>query len=472
VSENIDLIVIGAGPGGYVLALESARRGLSVTLVDERETLGGTCLNVGCIPSKALLESSELFARIADASKEHGIDVDPPKLNMKGMMKRKNAVVEKLTSGVAGLMKARGVTVIRGRGLVTAPGTVKVDTDGNTKEFKSDRICLATGSVPAELPFLPFDGKRVVDSTGALGFDKVPGRLVVIGAGAIGLELGSVWARLGSRVTVVEAMPQILPEADAQVARTLTMSLKKQGLDIRTGTAVTAAEVTARQVAVDIETDPGKGGRPETLKADRVLVAVGRKTALESALGDGAVPDRTPDGRFFAVDGTYRTSVPGLYAIGDVIPGPMLAHKAEEEGSALAAILAGDVPAPRDTPIPGIVYTEPEAAWVGDSEESLKTSGKKYEKGSFPFAANGRSLAAGSAEGFVKILTEPGDRRLLGVHIVGPRASELIAEAVTVLAFGGSAEDIALTVHGHPTLSEVTKEAALAAIGRPLHRAG
>ena len=474
-----DVIVIGAGPAGYVTALECGRRGMKTALVDDKEALGGTCLNIGCIPSKALLESSEMYFRLVDRGGEHGIVLGERgvRLDIGAMTARKDAVVGKLTGGIAALMKARKVEVIRGLGRVEAGGTVRVEAvEGSSggaggrgggaggRLLSAPRIVLAAGSRPTELPILPFDGKRVIDSTGALALDRVPKSLAVIGGGAVGLELGSVWSRLGAKVTVIEALDRIVPGADTQVSRALAAALKGQGLEIRTGVRLEGAEVGSRRVKLMLSGD-------ESLSVERVLAAVGRRAELDSPLGAGVVPKRSGDGRFFAVDENFATSVEGLYAVGDVAGGPMLAHKAEEDAMILAAHLAGEARPPWGGPVPGIVYTEPEAAWAGESEDSLKAAGKGFVKGVFPFAANGRALASDAAEGFVKLLSTPGDGRLLGASIVGRGASELIMQAVSVMAMGGSAEDIALTVHGHPTLSEAAREAALALIGRPLHRA-
>ena len=473
IANVYDVIVIGAGPAGYVTALECGRRGMKTALVDDKEALGGTCLNIGCIPSKALLESSEMYFRLVDRGGEHGIVLGEKgvRLDIAAMMSRKDAVVGKLTGGIAALMKARKVEVIRGLGRVEAGGTVRVEAvQGSSgggsggRLLSAPRIVLAAGSRPTELPILPFDGKRVIDSTGALALDRVPKSLAVIGGGAVGLELGSVWSRLGAKVTVIEALDRIVPGADTQVSRALTAALKGQGLEIRTGVRLEGAEVGSRRVKLMLSGD-------ESLSVERVLAAVGRRAELDSSLGTGVVPKRSGDGRFFAVDENFATSVEGLYAVGDVAGGAMLAHKAEEDGMILAAHLAGEARPPWGEPVPGIVYTEPEAAWAGESEDSLKAAGKGFAKGVFPFAANGRALASDAAEGFVKLLSTPGDGRLVGASIVGRGASELIMQAVSVMAMGGSAEDIALTVHGHPTLSEAGREAALALIGRPLHRA-
>ena len=499
VTYTHDVIVIGAGPGGYALALDCGRRGLKTAIVEERETLGGTCLNVGCIPSKALLESSKFFYRLNHEAGVHGVKLADggAVLDLKAMMARKSSIVDKLTGGIAVLMKARKVEVIHGLGIVAAPGHVTVETSearpgGNTapRELTAPRIVLATGSIPAGLTHLPFDGKKIIDSTDALSLTKVPKSLAVIGAGAVGLELGSIWSRLGSKVIIIEAMNQIIPGTDAQAARILAGALKKQGIVIHTGAMVESAELSSRKITISIRTrsksgtgntalagNPADGSSPanssaglETIDIEKILVAVGRQANLDTALGAGIDPERTADGRFIKVDSDFSTSIDGLFAIGDLIGNPMLAHKAEDEALALAALFAGEAHPPWGGPIPGIVYTEPELAWAGETEDGLKASGSPYEKGHFPFAANARALAAEAGDGFVKLLSSPGDGKLLGAVIVGHGASELIAEAISVMAMGGSAEDIALTVHGHPTLSEITKEAALTLIGRPLHR--
>lgn len=481
-----DLIVIGAGPGGYTHALECARRGIRTLLLEERDALGGTCLNVGCVPSKALLESSALFHHVKHETALHGIIVshDDIKLNLDAMMARKNAIVGKLASGIATLMEKRNVEQLQGRASVIAPNQVEFQgTDGKAK-FSAPRIVLATGSVPADLPHMPFDGKRIIDSTDALSLDKVPASLAVIGGGAVGLELGSLWSRLGSKVTIIEAMNQIVPGCDIQASRALASALQKQDLTVLTVSMVESAEVNARKVTLklhDNETEAKKQkkvsenkenakGNEREIEVERVLVAVGREANIESALGRNVHPERSPDGKFLKVDANYQTSIPGLYAIGDLIGNPMLAHKADEDALALASIFAGDGHPPWCGPIPGIVYTEPELAWAGQSEEELKAQNMKYEKGLFSYAANARALASGMKDGFVKLLSSPKDGRLLGAVIVGHRASELIAEPVSVMAMGGCAGDIALTIHGHPTLSEITREAAMSLTGRPLHR--
>lgn len=463
---NYDVIVLGAGPGGYVTALRAAQLGLSVALVEQRETLGGTCLNVGCIPSKALLDSSELFAKAKNEFAEHGIVTDGATLDLAKMHRRKRSVVDKMVSGLNGLMKGRKVSVIHGTARLDGPGTVTVTTDGTTSHHTADSIVLATGSVPVELPFLRFDGRMVVSSTEALEFDSVPGNLVVVGAGAIGLELGSVWARLGSQVTVVEIMPEILPGWDVQAAKTLRRELGRQGIEFLLGHKVTGVSGSRGKRKVSVQTPDEK---ELELPADRILVAVGRRPYYDGlGVEELGVQTDAKSGRII-VDERWSTSVPGVYAIGDLIHGPMLAHKAEDEGMAVAEVIAGKPGHVNYDAVPGVVYTWPEAACVGRSEEQLKADGVAYRRGTFNFAANGRALAMTAGSGFVKILADATTDRILGAQIVGPWASDLISEIVTVIEFGGCAEDIARTVHAHPTLTEAVKEAALAVDARAIH---
>ena len=459
-----DVVVIGSGPGGYVAAIRASQLGLSTAIVEKEATLGGTCLNVGCIPSKALLDSSELYATALGGLSPHGIHAGSVTFDLKAMMARKELIVRTFTSGVAGLMKANGISVHHGRARVVSPTRVEVIGQGAPISLDAGAIILATGSVPVELPFLRFDGRWVVTSTEALSFSDVPKRLLVVGGGPIGLEMGSVWRRLGSEVTVVEMQPQILPGWDAQVAQTLGRLLARQGIDLRTATTVTAARVG--KDGVTLTTRDAKGADVE-LTGDAVLVAVGRRPYTEG-LGleeVGVAGDRA--GRV-PVNDRMETNVAGIYAIGDLAPGPMLAHKAEEEGIAAAQCIAGKAGHVEYNTIPSVVYTRPEAASVGLSEDAAKAQGVRYVSGSFVFRANARALAMESPDGFVKVLADADTDRVLGAHIVGPLASDLIAEAVTVMAFGGSAEDIALTVHAHPSLPEALREAALVAEGRPL----
>jgi len=463
--ETYDLVVIGAGPGGYVAAIRAAQLGLRVALVEKRTTLGGTCLNVGCIPSKALLESSELYEAARHHFPDHGIAFAGIALNLERMMARKETVVADLTGGVAALMKKNRVTTFTGRGVLSAPDKVVVHGDNGFTELGASSVLLAMGSVPVELPFMRFDGQRIVSSTEALCFSKVPEHLVVVGAGAIGLELGSVWNRLGAKVTVVELLPAITPFADKQMSKTLQRSLVEQGLEIHLSAKVAGASVSDSGVAVAVETS--KGERLQ-LDCDRVLVSVGRKPYTEGA-GLEAIGVALEQGGRVKVDDGFRTSVANVYAIGDLIRGPMLAHKAEEEGMAVAEQLAGKVGHVNYDTIPNVVYTNPELASVGRTEEQLKEEGTPYSVGRFYFRANGRAKSLAQEAGLVKILARKDDDRILGVHIVGPRASELIAEAVVAMEFSASAEDLARTVHAHPTLSEVVHEAALAVDNRAIH---
>ncbi len=466
-ATQFDLIVIGAGPGGYVAAIRAAQLGMKVACVEKSRTLGGTCLNVGCIPSKAMLDSSELFHLSKERFAKHGIKFDGLSLDLPAMLARKAEVVKGLTDGVRFLFRKNKIEPVFGTGKITAPDTVQVAlNEGGSAELKARNILVATGSEPVALPFLPFDGRVVVDSTGALSFNRVPEHLVVIGAGYIGLELGSVWNRLGSKVTVLEFLPRITPTADQELGEMLRKSLVKQGLEIHLETKVTGATVEGDRAVVKAQ---GKDGSESTYACDRVLVAVGRR-AYTQGLGLAelgiAVDARTGK---VPVDAHYRTSVPSILAIGDAIEGPMLAHKAEDEGIACVELLAGKAGHVNYDTIPGVIYTWPEMAAVGQTEEQLKEAGRQYKVGKFPFLANGRAKAMDESEGVVKILADAATDRVLGVHILGPRASEMIAEAVAVMEFAGSAEDIARTCHAHPTLSEATREAALAVDGRAIH---
>jgi dihydrolipoamide dehydrogenase len=463
--ETRDVAVVGAGPGGYVAAIRAAQLGLKVTLIEKDERLGGTCLNVGCIPSKALLSSSELYHAARHRAAEHGVRIDGLSLDLAAMMARKAAVVAALTDGVAGLMKKNKVKVVRGRAELAAADRLRVVGADGEEEIAARAIVLATGSAPVELPFLRFDGARVVDSTGALSLPAVPDHLVVIGAGAVGLELGSVWLRLGARVTVVEMMPQIAPFADKQVAGQLERALAGQGMAFHLATTVTAAEVGADQVVLSLR--DGKG-QEQLLAADRVLVAVGRRPYTEGLGLEKVGIDLDPRGRI-PVDAALRTRVPSIYAIGDVVAGPMLAHKAEEEGVAVAETIAGRAGHANPDLVPSVVYTDPELATVGLTETAAKERGLELRVGRFLFRANGRAKAMGSEEGMVKVIADAATDRLLGVQIVGPAASELIAEAVVAMEFQASAEDLARTIHAHPTLSEAVKEAALAVDRRSIH---
>jgi len=461
-SQSFDIIVIGAGPGGYVCALRAAQLGMTVACVESRATLGGTCLNVGCIPSKALLQSSENFAETMHALKDHGIIVEGVKLDLARMQARKGEVVTANVKGVDFLFGKNKVTWLKGTGRIVAPG--KIDVGG--AEYAAKHIVIATGSESMPLPGVTVDQKRIVDSTGALELAAVPGHLVVIGGGYIGLELGSVWRRLGAKVTVVEFLGRIVPGMDGEVGKTFQRALQKQGMTFRLSTKVTGAVADDAGVALTLE--PARGGQAETLRADVVLVAIGRR-AYTAGLGLDAVGVALDERGRVKTDAHYATNVPGIYAIGDVIAGPMLAHKAEDEGVAIAERLAGQAGHVNYGVIPGVVYTWPEVAAIGEIEETLKERGVAYNVGKFPFTANGRARAMGMTEGFVKILADKASDRILGAHIIGPDAGTLIAELATAMEFGASAEDVARICHAHPTLSEAVKEAALAVEGRALH---
>jgi len=463
--DSFDLVVIGAGPGGYVAAIRAAQLGIKTALVEKDATLGGTCLNVGCIPSKALLESSELYDQARHRFAEHGIGLNGTSLDLERMMARKEGIVGALTAGGAILMKKNKVQVLTGTGLLKGPGRVDVHQDDLVTELECRNVILAMGSMPVELPFMPFDGEHIISSTEALSFTAVPKHLVVVGAGAVGLELASVWRRLGAEVTVVEMLPRIVPFADAQMSKQLQRFLSAQGLEIRLSSKVTAAEVAGDAVQLSVEDAKGEVGQ---LFCDKVLVAVGRRPSTGTAGLEEAGVALDEAGRV-QVDDSFATSVGGVFAIGDLIRGPMLAHKAEEEGMAVAENLAGASGHVNYRTIPNVVYTDPELASVGKTEDELKGEGVPYSTGRFYFRANGRAKSMGAEDGLVKILAHKETDTVLGVHMVGPRVSELIAEAVAVMEFGGSAEDLARTCHAHPTLSEVVKEAALAVDGRAIH---
>jgi dihydrolipoamide dehydrogenase len=466
--QRYDLVVLGAGPGGYQAAIRASQLGMKAAVVEKDASLGGTCLNVGCIPSKALLESSELFAEAKEGLTVHGIRTSGVELDLAAMMARKRGVVDGLTRGVQGLMKKNKIDVWHGRGRIAAPppeGLVEVKgvRDG---ELETSRILVATGSVPVALPHLPFDGKRILSSTEALSLETVPERLLVIGGGAIGLELGSVWARLGAKVRVVELMDQIVPGADKRSAQLLERALKKQGLDILLQTSAVAAEVGSKGVKVTLESK--KDGKTSTETYDLVLVAVGRR-AFTEGLGLAEAGVATDERGRVVVGPHYESNVPGIFAIGDVVAGPMLAHKASEEGIACVERMAGVAGHVNVQAIPGIVYTWPELASVGLSEEAAKAAGYEVKVGSFPFTATPRARCTGDTDGGVRIVADAATDTVLGVHIVGATASELIAEAVVAMEFGATAEDIARSVHAHPTLAEALKEAALGVDGRSIH---
>ena len=467
-SETYDLIIIGGGPGGYVAAIRAAQLGSTVAVIEKRKALGGTCLNEGCIPSKALLDSSELFAQARDKFAGHGILIDPPALDLGKMMKRKQDIITRLTRGIASLFKKNQITLITGTGRLTSsasdgPVQVIATTADGEQTLQGKRVLLATGSVAIDIPGLAQDGDRVGQARDALEYDTVPEHLVVIGGGYIGLELGSVWLRLGSKVTVVEMLEQMLPTTDQEVTATLLKSLQKQGMKIHSDTRVSGMEQTEQGVTLKLE-----GKVEQTLTCDKVLVAAGRKPCIDGLGLDEAGVKLDETGRI-SVDDNYQTSVPNIFALGDLIHGPMLAHKAMDEGVVFAERLAGETPAVDYDLIPGVVYTHPEAASIGATEEQLKSQETAYKVGRFPFMASGRARAMDNVDGFVKVLANPESGRILGVHIIGPCASELISEAVTIMAFDGSIEDVALTMHAHPTLSEAFKEAALGAFGKAVH---
>jgi len=466
VAERFDLVVIGGGPGGYVAAIRAAQLGKSVAVIDKRGPLGGTCLNVGCIPSKAMLDSSEHYHYAKEKLALHGVGVGKVTLDLKTMLARKDGVVTALTTGIGGLMKKNKVAVFVGTGKVTSATSVEITDSKDVKTVvDAGHILIATGSVPSGLPVLPFDGKTVVSSTEALCFDKVPAHLIIVGGGYIGLELGSVWKRLGAKVTVVEFLDRLVPFADHECGDFLKKSLQQQGLEFHFETKVTGGKLVKDKVVVTAESKTG----PVTFEGDKVLVSVGRR-AFTDGLGLTEVgvvlAERTGK---VQVDKHFRTAVPTISAIGDVIDGPMLAHKAEEEGVAFAEILAGKPGHVNYETIPSVIYTWPEMSAVGLTEEQAKNRGLDYRTGKFLFKANGRARAMDETEGFVKVMADSKTDKVLGVHIIGPRASDMIAEAVAVMEFGGSAEDIARTCHAHPTLSESLKEAAMAVDKRAIH---
>ena len=457
-----DLLVIGAGPGGYVAAIRAAQLGLNVGIVEKAEKLGGTCLRVGCIPSKALLESSERFRAAREDLADHGVDLEGMTLNLPNLMVRKERVVDQLAQGIVGLLKKNKVTSYAGLAHFTGRDDDGVHVAIGEHQVSADKVIIATGSSATPLRGIEEDGDRIGCSTAALSYPNVPEHMVVIGAGAIGLELGSVWHRLGAKVAVLEYLPRILPACDAAVAKEAQKILKKQGLTFKLGVRVTGASFDGEQCTVTIEGE-------ESVVCDRVLVAVGRRPHTEG-LNLDAVGVTTNARGFINVGDHFDTGIPGIYAIGDVIPGPMLAHKAEEDGVACVEHICTGYGHVDYNLVPSIVYTEPEVASVGVTEEALKESGRAYRSGRFRFSGNGRALAQGHADGFTKILADAETDRVLGVHIVGPHAGELIAEAAAAMAYGASAEDIARTCHAHPTLAEVIKEAALDVDGRAIHR--
>ena len=461
-----DLVVIGTGPGGYVCAIRAAQLGLKVAVVEKRKTHGGTCLNVGCIPSKALLHASEMFEEAGHTFEKLGIVVGKPKLDLKAMMAHKQETIDANVTGVGFLLKKNKIDAFHGTASIPAAGKVVVTAeDGKTQEIETKNIVIATGSESAPLPGVTIDEKTVVTSTGALEIGSVPKELVVVGAGVIGLEIGSVWSRLGAKVTVVEFLDRILPGMDGEVAKQFQRILEKQGFSFQLGSKVTKVETGKKGATVTVE--PAAGGEAKTLNADIVLVAIGRRPNTDG-LGLDKAGVATERGRV-VIDDHFKTNVAGIYAIGDVVRGPMLAHKAEDEGVAVAEIIAGKHGHVNYDAIPGIVYTAPEVAAIGKTEEELKAAGVAYKVGKFPFTANGRARAMRHTEGFVKVLADATTDRVLGCHIIGPHAGDLIAEVTVLMEFGGSSEDLARTCHAHPTLAEAVKEAAMAVEKRQIH---
>jgi len=470
-STSYDVIVIGAGPAGYIAAIRAAQHGMRVACIDEwknrdgSNAFGGTCLNAGCIPSKALLESSELFHRASHEFSKHGIKVSTPEIDIGAMQKRKSGIVRQLTNGIAGLFKASKVDGLVGHGKLLGGRQVEfTPVDGKVEVLKSKYVILASGSQPIELGVAPFDGEKIVDSWGALDFDDVPKTLGVIGAGVIGLELGSVWNRLGAQVTILEALDDFLAMADRDIAKEARKHFKQQGLDIRLGAKMTGAKAGSKGVAVEYEDKDGS----HKLSVDKLVVAVGRRPFTDGLLADDS-GIRLDERGFIEVDDECKTRVPGVYAIGDCVRGPMLAHKGSEEGVMVADLIAGEVAELNYNLVPSVVYTAPEIAWVGKTEEQVKSGGRPYKIGTFPFAASGRAKAMEQTAGMVKIVSASDDDEILGVHIIGPMAGELISEAVLAMEFSASTEDIQRTIHAHPSLAEAVHEAALAADKRALN---
>lgn len=472
-ANQFEVVVIGSGPAGYVAAIKAAQLGKKTAIVekwvreDGKTTWGGTCLNVGCIPSKALLQSSEMYSEALHKFQDHGIEVQAPKMDIAKMLERKQGIVNQMVTGVAGLLKGNGVTTFEGKGQLKANKLVEVTkADGSVESIEAENVILAMGSIPIDIPPARINGDNIVDSTGALEFTEVPKKLGVIGAGVIGLELGSVWKRLGSEVVVLEAMDTFLAAADGAIAKDAFKSFTKdQGLDIRLSARVTGSEAKGNQVEVTYQ--DAEGEKKETF--DKLIVAVGRKPYTEGALADGCGVELDERG-FIFVDDQCKTTVPGVYAIGDVVRGPMLAHKGSEEGIMVAEIIAGHHAQMNYEAVPNIIYTHPEIAWVGKTEEELKAEGADYKAGNFSFAAIGRALAAGDPTGQVKIIADAKTDRVLGMHIFGLGASEMIAQGVIAMEFASSAEDLQLTCFGHPTMSEAVHEAALAVDNMAIHK--
>ncbi|MEX0582979.1 MAG: dihydrolipoyl dehydrogenase [Sneathiella sp.] len=463
--EIFDLVVVGGGPGGYTAAIRAAQLGMKTACVEKRGKLGGVCLNIGCIPSKALLQSSELFEEAQHSFEDRGISTGTLKLDLKKMMGQKDATVEGLTQGIEFLFKKNKITYVKGMASLQGDGRVEVNGD-DPQTLKAKNILIATGSDVMPLPNVEVDEKQIVSSTGALELPKVPKKLVVIGAGVIGLELGTVWRRLGAEVTIVEFLDRILPGTDNEIAKATQRIMKKQGINFMLGKKVTGAKKTKTSVTLTME--PAKGGEEETLKADVVLVSIGRRPYTEG-LGLEDLGVETDKAGRIVVDNNFKSSVEGVYAVGDVIEGPMLAHKAEDEGVVCVEKLAGQKPHINYDTIPSVIYTWPEVATVGKTEEQLKEAGIEYNVGKVPFMANSRARANGFTDGFVKILADKKSDKILGVHIIGPDAGTIIHECVVAMEFGASAEDIARTCHAHPTLNEAVKEAALAVAGRTIN---
>lgn len=461
-----DLVVIGTGPGGYVCAVRASQLGMKVAVVEKNATLGGTCLNVGCMPSKALLHASEMFEEAAHSFAKMGVSVSAPKLDLPAMMNFKQQGIDGNVKGVEFLMKKNKIDVLKGTGKILGAGKVEVSADGKSQVVETKNIVIATGSDIARLKGIEIDEKRIVSSTGALSLDKVPGKLLIVGAGVIGLELGSVWHRLGAEVVVVEFLDRILPGMDGEIAKQFQRILEKQGFAFKLGAKVTGVDTSGKTLKATVE--PAAGGTAETLEADVVLVCIGR-VPYTDALGLKEAGVALDNRGRVQIDPHFATSLKGVYAIGDVVAGPMLAHKAEDEGVAVAEIIAGQAGHVNYDVIPGVVYTSPEVSSVGKTEEELKQAGVAYTVGKFPFTANGRSKVNQTTDGFVKILADAKTDRVLGVHIIGREAGEMIHEACVLMEFGGSAEDLARTCHAHPTRSEAVKEAALAVGKRAIH---
>ena len=469
--QQFDVVVIGGGPAGYPAAIRAAQLGLSVACVDDWKNsdgtrqFGGTCLNVGCIPSKALLESSELYHRAETEFGTHGIEIGGLTLDLAAMQGRKQRIVKQLTTGIEALFESAGVTAIKARGRLLGDRRVEVTSDdGSQQVLGAEHVVLATGSTPIELPVVPFDGQRIVDSADALEFSEVPGRLGVIGAGVIGLELGSVWRRLGAEVVLLEALDTFLPIVDEQVARDALKQFKRQGFDIRLGARVTGADVDGEIVTVSYDA----AGAAQQVEVDKLIVCVGRRPVTDGLLAPEASVELDDQG-FIAVDQSCRTSAPKVWAVGDVVRGPMLAHKGTEEGVMAAELIAGHAAEVNYSTIPSVIYTAPEIAWVGKTEAEVKASGRAYNVGTFPFGANGRAKALQQVAGMVKLIADREYDEILGMHIVGPMAGELIAEAVLAMEFSASAEDLQRTIHAHPTLTEAVHEAALSVDKRAIH---